>query len=205
MNNWINDPMHTVAEGIIPWVLGCVLFSLSRENDWTIEFINFRIQRFFSTSKVIRPHQPKPFSAIQTPGKGLKPNLTAAENLALFQHFPLIFSQFVDLKSKPWRLLLQLQEIIDIILAPKITEGMLAHFATQYAEFLENFSALYPDVSIRPKMHFLVQYGPKKSERRFYFESHLATLRPPHYRHITFGPNCGMLGTKRKVGIREKK
>jgi hypothetical protein len=67
----------------------------------------------------------------------------------------LIFSQFVDLKSKPWRLLLQLQEIIDIILAPKITEGMLAHFATQYAEFSENFSALYPDVSIRPKMHFL--------------------------------------------------
>ena len=35
---------------------------------------------------------------------------------------------------------------------------MLAHVATQYAEFLENFTALYSDVSIRPKMHFLVHY-----------------------------------------------
>ena len=52
-----------------------------------------------------------------------------------------------------------LQEITDIVMAPKITDAMLTQFDLLYFEFLNLFQSLYPNQSIRPKMHFLVHFS----------------------------------------------
>jgi hypothetical protein len=51
-----------------------------------------------------------------------------------------------------------LREIVTIVMAPKLNEAILSYFEIRYAEFLQLFKEFYPDVSIRPKMHFLVHF-----------------------------------------------
>lgn len=53
MDNWINDVMHTVNEGIIPCDVGCSLHSILREEPSVIlELINYRIEQVFLNSIV---------------------------------------------------------------------------------------------------------------------------------------------------------
>jgi hypothetical protein len=56
-------------------------------------------------------------------------------------------------------LLVILQEIVDIVFAPKATDSLLAHFSSLVASFLSKLKLLYPDVRIKRKMHFLVHYA----------------------------------------------
>jgi hypothetical protein len=51
-------------------------------------------------------------------------------------------------------LLVILQEIVDIVFAPKATDSLLAHFSSLVASFLSKLKLLYPDVRIKRKMQF---------------------------------------------------
>ena len=61
--------------------------------------------------------------------------------------------------SEHWQLLIYLQEILDLVMAPKLYESSLLYFDRIYASFLELFKSLYPNQSIRPKMHFGVHFS----------------------------------------------
>lgn len=69
--------------------------------------------------------------------------------MALFQKLPIMLSKYVRPESKPWKLLLMLQEIVKILCAPELNETMLNYFSLLYEEYLNLFIKYYPNVSIR--------------------------------------------------------
>ena len=50
--NWINDVMHSVLEGLIPLVLSCVLRSLYEENFITLPLLNGKINSVFASLRI---------------------------------------------------------------------------------------------------------------------------------------------------------
>ena len=53
-----------------------------------------------------------------------------------------------------WKHFITLQEIVDLIMAPRLTESLLNHMSHLIESFLKQFKKLFPTLSIRPKMHF---------------------------------------------------
>ncbi len=87
--------------------------------------------------------------------------MSAAQLWAFMRYFPLSFSHRIISETslavrEQWELIISLSEIIDIVMAPTLFESTLFYFEYIYASFLEQFKELYPNASVRPKMHFLV-------------------------------------------------
>ena len=51
---------------------------------------------------------------------------------------------------------LDLLAILDLLLAPEITEDLVAHLSVLISDHHQQFKELYPHASIIPKMHYLV-------------------------------------------------
>ena len=159
VKNWVNDCMHTVLEGILPLLTGSVLYSLSKKKLITLELVNERIQWFYDGLKVDRSDKPCFLNDLKAPGKGLSPKLGAAEMWSLFRYLPLMLAEFIDSNDQHWELFIRLQEIVDIVFAPTLYESTLDYFEIIYAEFLNDYKELYPELNVTPKLHFLVHFS----------------------------------------------
>ena len=202
--------MHTLFEGIIPHVMACVLHTLIfEEKIFTLEKLNDCIQTFFLKLKVNKKHKPSIIKNISGPPKmALIPSLKAAESWCLFIYLPLILSKLVDKRNKHWQLLLMLQEITDIVMAPKITDAMLTQFDLLYFEFLNLFQSLYPNQSIRPKMHFLVHFstivrknGPMRNYWAMNYERLNGAIKKPAHTMNNFKDPIKTLAFKRQSAM----
>ncbi len=159
IENWTNDCMHTVLEGIVPVVVGCVLYSLTSLKFITLELLNVKLLYLYSLIKVDKKNKPCQINKIHQPGKGFSPKLGAAEMWSLFRFLPLIISDCVNPVNPHWKLFISFQEIVDMVFAPELHESNLSLFEILYAEFLTSFKKIYPEVNIRPKFHFLVHFS----------------------------------------------
>ena len=65
----------------------------------------------------------------------------------------------IDEKDQHWNLFIRLQEIVDLVFAPILYESTLGYFEIIYAEFLNDFHELYPELNVTPKLHFLVHFS----------------------------------------------
>lgn len=141
----------------------------------------------FSILEVEKGNTPAQLNDIKQPGTGISPKLTAAENLSLFRHLVYVLSDLVDDDDDDhWKLFIQLQEITDIVFAPKLTESLLNYFSEVYAKHLKLFRKLYPDLPIKPKQHILTHFpsvvrknGPPTYSSCFKYE-----LRNSFYKRI---------------------
>jgi hypothetical protein len=191
MENWCNDSMHTYIEGILPYVGGAALYSISEiESEVTVQNINFKMSILFDSLIVERPNKPYPLKAFLKPGEGFSPTQSAAQHLAFIKYLPLMLSGLVKTEaSLPYlELLLLLEEMTDIVFAPVLTDSLLSYFATLITSFLTKFKELYPDLSIRPKMHFLIHYpsiikknGPTKNYWCMSYERLNGALKVPSH------------------------
>lgn len=158
VENWINDIMHTFAEGIIPIVASLVLNALIAEGEVTLNLLNEEINQVFSTMIVEKKNKPCQITCVKPDGKGFSPKLSAAQTTTFFQFLPLLIGRYVDEKNKYWKLLLLLEEIVDYVLAPSLEETSLSLFSCLYAEFLHYFKKIFPTIPIRPKFHFPIHF-----------------------------------------------
>jgi hypothetical protein len=100
----------------------------------------------------------------------------------------MMLAPYVDPENKVWKMFLMLQEVVDLVFAPKMTESMLSYFELLYSNFLSEYKKLYPEIPVKPKMHFLVhlptivrQNGPQKVYWTMGFERlNGAIKRPSH-------------------------
>ena len=153
------DLMHLVPEGIVPYELGCVLYEFIHARKLiTLEDFNDKLSQLLSTMEVDKPNTPPQLNPI-TYGKGLSPKLAACEMMALLHNCTYVLGEVItDEDDLHWKLLLQLQTIVDILFAPKITESMLIYFSELYEEHLIPFKELNPTLTIKPKQHFLIHF-----------------------------------------------
>ena len=160
-DNWVNDAMHTVIEGVDPHVTGNVLYSISKlDSNVTFDSFNREMSVVFNGLIVDRHNKPFMLNTFSDLDKGMSPKQSSAQQTVLSRYVPLILFKLV--KNKECyiyiKLLLMLQKIKDLIFAPQLNEELLHVLADLIDEFISLFKNLYPDSPIRPKLHFLVHY-----------------------------------------------
>lgn len=69
---------------------------------------------------------------------------------------PAAIGSFVPEDHQAWSAFLDLLEIMDILLAPIITQDELAYAQVLIEHHLQDIKEVYPGISIIPKMHYLV-------------------------------------------------
>ena len=69
---------------------------------------------------------------------------------------PLMVGDKVPSGDEFWINYLDLLEIVDILMAPELTEDDVANLATLISDHCQQFKLLYPNASITPKIHYIV-------------------------------------------------
>jgi hypothetical protein len=133
--NFVNDCMHTVSQGIIPHVTSCVLYSLWKGGYITVEIVNNRLREIFSKTSVDKKDKPCELNTFLPPGQGISPKFSAAQMCTFFRYLPMMLAPYIDPKNEHWILFLMLQEVVDLVFAPRLTESTLGYFELLYSEF----------------------------------------------------------------------
>ena len=140
IENWVNDCFHTLFEGVIPYVTGAVLFFLFKEYpNLKVESFNVEMHSIYNILIVERNNKPKEINAFLPPGDNMSPKQCASDVWAMFRYIPLILSRFVENGNNYLDLLLRLQNIVDFILAPVLTDSLLSLMSTLISEFIQQF------------------------------------------------------------------
>lgn len=90
------------------------------------------------------------------------------ENLQVTQHRTGVFLRLLPLyigdrikdpvDNQVWQLCLKLREVVELICAPKISQGQIAYLKILIEDYIQSRSTLFPDSPLKPKHHYLVHY-----------------------------------------------
>ena len=81
---------------------------------------------------------------------------TASQTWTLGHLLPLMIGSYVPEDDPHWRHYSSLLEILRYALAPQILPEEVAWLNILITTFLTEFIDLYPDASVKPKMHYMV-------------------------------------------------
>ena len=83
-------------------------------------------------------------------------HFSASQMWLLGRIMPLIVGERIPEDDERWILFLKLMDIIDILFTPRTSEDYAVYVDTLINDHHNEFSKLYQDSSIIPKMHFMV-------------------------------------------------
>ena len=172
----IHDPMHVLLEGLFPYATALLLQRSIRDKVLTIDWLNDQLAQF-QYSYLDRDNKPE---EIQKKNVCADTNIkqTAASQLTLAYILPFIlstrFSEF-DLQYKNY---MHLVAIVVICCSPYATIDTAGQLQELVEGYLHEFKRIYPDISLRPKHHFLlhlpmqiIRFGPLRNQWLNRFES----------------------------------
>jgi len=86
--------------------------------------------------------------------------MKAVQYWALLKYLPLAIGCDVPCDNEHWKFLLHLSLLVDLIFAPRFTDGMVMYMSEIIAEHLALFVSLYSNehIRLRPKHHLLVHF-----------------------------------------------
>lgn len=187
ISNAVNDIMHTFLQGVLPHVTSCVLYSLWKDDIITLDSFNNRLQEIFLQVKVDKKSKPSELNSFLNPGSGLSPKYSAAQTWTLFRYIPVMIGHKATGK-KYWKMFMMLQEVVDIVFAPRLTETILVEYSILYSEFLILYKEIYPTLTVKPKMHFAIHFptavrhnGPMKICWAMGFERQNGVMKRPSH------------------------
>ena len=90
-------------------------------------------------------NKPPDLNPLEKPGR-LYPSMKAVQSWALLTYFPLAMGDLVVLSDPHWQFLLHLSELVDIVLCPVFTSGMIDYRRELIADHLAMFCQLYGEV-----------------------------------------------------------
>lgn len=156
--NYSNDVMHSVLEGLVPIELGCILFALiSEKRLFSLDQLNRMVIEFWGTINVDVHKRPPQLNRILAPGEGLNPSMKATQSWALLKYLPLIIGDQVPGNDVHYKFLLHLSDLVDHIFAPRFTHGTVVVLKELITEHLALFVKLFgSQVTLKPKHHFMV-------------------------------------------------
>ena len=150
--------MHTLSQGVIPRVMSGVVYLLQQSGHITLKIFNQRLLHVVSQFIAEKKNKPSELNTFLPAGKGFSPKYNAAQMLTLFRFLPLRLAPFVQEGEPCWDLFIQLQEIIDIANAPRLTEHLLLEFSLLYSSFLTSYKEVFPTLPVTPKLHFPIHF-----------------------------------------------
>lgn len=146
------DAMHDLLEDVVPNELKDILSSLSSKGYFSLQEFNSLLQVFnYGNSDLnSRPQTFVSFTGFR---------MTASECWCLTRNLPCIVGHKVPRDDPHWKLLMFLLDILDIVFAPKVNDGLATQLAYLVAEHHEFLLQIYPDKRLTPKHHFLLHYA----------------------------------------------
>ena len=82
--------------------------------------------------------------------------ITAAQMWCLRRYLPLLIGSFIHEGHQHWENFLTLLSIMDYVFAPVITFAKTDFISGLTEDFLHDFTQLYPERRLTPKMHYMV-------------------------------------------------
>ncbi|XP_040361094.1 uncharacterized protein LOC120849844 [Ixodes scapularis] len=84
---------------------------------------------------------------------------TASQRLCLFRLLPQFYGDSIPEDNPHWRVYLAYRHVVDIILAERIPKDCIPYLQVKVEEFLELYTAQYPNAVVTPKLHYLLHYS----------------------------------------------
>lgn len=149
------DPMHDLLEGVCPLVWSKVLTSLVESKHLSILQMNSKLQHFqyTGTDKSSKPSQ------LSWSSRKVVIRQNASQMWCFCRLAPMMFGGNVPADSDIWELVLQLNDILNLVFAPKQNFQMIAYLHGIIEDFLKCYLQLFPDNGLVPKMHYLTHYS----------------------------------------------
>ena len=145
---------HDIFEGVLSYDVALyVKHFISKKKWFTYTILNRRINqlKYKATDAGSKPCEVSPHT--------LKLSGHAVQNWNFLRLLPLIIGDKVqDPQDNVWQLILQLKDIVDLICAQQISKAQVAYLDVLIQEYLETRKALFPDINLRPKHHFMRHY-----------------------------------------------
>ena len=153
----LQDPMHVILEGCLPYVLALFLkysiydvcqFSLQELNDYLFESCRVLQERRDQVMAIEAKHIKKDEHIKQK----------ASSMLVMAYNLPLFLGQYFDETDARYNNFLSLVRITCMCFNPISDDTTVGVLAEEIASFLESFCSVYSPEKVRPKMHFMLHF-----------------------------------------------
>ena len=143
---------HDLFEGVVAYDLHLIIVYFIKQDWFELEFMNYRIKNF-GYGATEKKDKPPLLSITKTRLAG-----NAVQNWVLLRMLPLLIGKHVKPEDDIWQLYIKLKSLVELIVAPKITGVQICILLQCISEYLYERKKLFPDVSLRPKHHYLLHY-----------------------------------------------
>ena len=157
-----HDIMHDLFEGFVHYELKLFLgYCVRQQKYFTIKDLNHR-NSVFDFGEEDRPSLLDP--AITRLPNERSIRQSAAQTITFVRYLPLLLGDKIPEDDENWRLFLLLIKICKIALSPVCTPDTIPYLRTLVEEKLLLYRELYPETTLKPKMHYILHY-PSQIER----------------------------------------
>ena len=151
------DVMHDLLEGVINYELRLLLVHCCINCKYfTISQLNDRIKSFNYGYTEISTKPPEITHRCIT--EDMKIRFSASEMLTMVHIFPLLIGDKIPHHDKNYHCFMTLIKILQICLAPVVTDSLVAFLRVLIEEHHHSFCEIYANESFIPKLHFMVHY-----------------------------------------------
>jgi len=151
--NCVQDVMHDVFEGVIGYDLPLLCQWLVSHKYLTTDLLNSRIQNF-EYGYADSSNKPPIISSVNVE---MFP-FDASQMWCLCRVLSLAVGDVVVEDDECWQWYLRLRDIVDIVLAPSVSESCLEALSVLIAEYLQLRKSLFPSHRLKNKHHHLIHY-----------------------------------------------
>ena len=149
--------MHDILEGVGKMEVKLVLSHLMHDNCFGLVMLNARI-RSFNYGFTDRKNKPSEIVTSALREKDSTLNNSAAQMWCLLRLLPLLIGDKIPRGHVHWALLMKLRDVMDIVFARAITEGMCHFLRFLIENHHSHFKKLFPNTNLTPKHHFMTHY-----------------------------------------------
>lgn len=156
-----HDIMHDLFEGFMHYELKLLLsYCVCEQKYFTIKDLNHKIS-VFDFGEEDRPFLDPAITKVPNE-RSIRQS--AAETIVLVKYLPLLLGDTIPEDDQNWYSFLLLIKICKIALSPIYTPDTVPYLRVLVEEKLLLYRKLYPEMTLKPKMHYLLHY-PSQIER----------------------------------------
>jgi hypothetical protein len=151
--NYVQDIMHDLFEGVCAYDMPLICAGLIARKYFTLQTLNHKVQTF-DLGRHEKSNKP-PFivslDVEQLP-------FDASQCWCFTRILSVAVGDLVPFDDAIWSFYLKLCGILDLVIAPSITESEVDQLSVLITEYLEHRSVLFPSSPLKNKHHHLIHY-----------------------------------------------
>lgn len=146
---------HDLFEGVVDYDVALMIKYFVKTLKWfSYHHLNATIQFKFKYNACDQRNKPAPMNI-----SGKKLGGQALQNYTLLLLLPIMVGDKVqDATNEMWRLLLTLQQVVELVMATAISDDQVSYLALLISDYICERVRLFPAVPLRPKHHYLFHY-----------------------------------------------